>query len=73
MAGRPGTGITRQRAIQRRFQLSRLHTQHGIDQFHFQHHKSRLQIKSKILHLLDLDFIRQSTNVVLIGNPDPVT
>lgn len=58
-----------QRAIQRRFQLSRLHTQHGIDQFHFQHHKSRLQIKSKILHLLDLDFIRQGTNVVLIGNP----
>jgi DNA replication protein DnaC len=58
-----------QRAIQRRFQLSRLHAQHGIDQFHFPHHKSRLQIKSKILHLLDLDFIRQGTNVVLIGNP----
>ena len=26
-------------------------------------------MKSKILHLLDLDFIKQGTNIILIGNP----
>jgi IstB-like ATP binding protein len=30
---------------------------------------SRQQIKSKIRHLLDLDFIMQGTNIILIGNP----
>ncbi len=34
------------RSVQRRFKLSRLHAQHSIDSFHFQHHKSRLQIKT---------------------------
>jgi DNA replication protein DnaC len=57
------------RSVQRRFQLSRLHAQHSIDSFHFQHHKSRLQIKSRILRLLDLEFLDQGTNRVLIGNP----
>ena len=59
----------RQHAIQRRFHLSRLQIQPTVAEFHFQHHKSRLQIKSKILRLLDLDFITQGTNLVLIGNP----
>jgi DNA replication protein DnaC len=58
-----------QHAIQRRFRLSRLQSQPTIEEFHFQHHKSRLQIKSKVLHLLDLGFITQGTNVILIGNP----
>ena len=58
-----------QHAIQRRFRLSRLQSQHTIEEFHFQHHKSRLQIKSKVLRLLDLGFITQGTNVILIGNP----
>jgi DNA replication protein DnaC len=59
----------RQRAIERRFHLSRLPTQLGIDSFDFQHHKSRLQIKSRVLRLLDLGFLDQGTNVVIIGNP----
>lgn len=58
-----------QHAIQRRFRLSRLQTQHTIEEFHFQHHKSRMQIKQKVLRLLDLDFITQGTNVILLGNP----
>jgi hypothetical protein len=33
------------------------------------HHKSRQQAKSRLLHLLDLDFLQQGTNVVIIGNP----
>ncbi len=57
------------RAVQRRFRLSRLQTQYSIDSFHFTHHKSRQQAKSRILRLLDLDFLDQGTNVVLIGNP----
>lgn len=61
------------RSVQRRFKLSRLHAQPSIDSFHFQHHKSRLQIKNRILRLLDLEFLDQGTNLVLIGNPDPVT
>jgi DNA replication protein DnaC len=57
------------RAIERRFKSSRLHAQPSIDAFHFHHHKSRVQAKNRILRLLDLAFLRQGTNVVLIGNP----
>ena len=57
------------RSVQRRFKRSRLHAQHSIDSFHFQHHKSRLQIKNRILRLLDLEFLDPGTNWVLIGNP----
>ena len=59
----------RQRAIARRFKHSRLQAQPSIDAFHFQHHKSRLQNKTRILRLLDLDFLQQGTSIVLIGNP----
>jgi len=58
-----------QRAIERRFRLSRLPTQLSIDSFDFHHHKSRLQIKNRVLRLLDLDFLNKGTNVVIIGNP----
>jgi DNA replication protein DnaC len=59
----------RSRSVERRFRLSKLQAKHGIESFNFNHHKSRQQIKSKILHLLDLDFVKQGTNIVLIGNP----
>jgi DNA replication protein DnaC len=58
-----------QQAIRRRFHFSRLHAQTGIDQFNFQHHKSRAHNKAKILRLLELEFIAQGANVVLVGNP----
>ena len=61
------------RAIDRRFKCARLQVQPSIDAFHFHHHKSRVQAKNRILRLLDLDFLRQGTNIVLIGNPDPAT
>jgi len=57
------------RAIDRRFKSSRLQSQPSIDAFHFHHHKSRVQAKNRILRLLDLTFLRQGTNLVLIGNP----
>jgi len=58
-----------QRAVERRFRASRLHERSTIDAFDFNHHKSRQQSKAKILRLLDLDFIAEGTNVILIGNP----
>lgn len=59
----------RSHCVERRFRLSKLQARHGIESFHFHHHKSRQQVKSKILHLLDLDFIQQGTNIIFIGNP----
>jgi len=58
-----------QRSIERRFKLSRLQTKPSIDSFHFNHHKSRSPLKTRILRLLDLDFLRQGTSVCIIGNP----
>jgi DNA replication protein DnaC len=57
------------RSIERRFQLSKLQMKQGIESFNFNHHKTRQQMKSKLLHLLDLEFIKQGTNIILIGNP----
>ena len=57
------------RSVERRFRLSKLQAKHGIESFNFNHHKSRQQMKSKLLHLLDLDFVKQGTNIILIGNP----
>jgi DNA replication protein DnaC len=59
----------KERSIQRRFRLSKLQCQCDIAGFNFEHDKSRRQLKARILRLLDLDFIRQGTNVVIIGNP----
>ena len=57
------------RAIDRRFKSSRLQSRPTIDGFQFHHHKSRVQAKNRILRLLDLNFLREGTNLVLIGNP----
>ena len=57
------------RSIERRFRFSRLHAQHSIDSFHFKHHKSRMELKNRILRLLDLDFLHKGTSAIFIGNP----
>jgi DNA replication protein DnaC len=57
------------RSIERRFRLSRLHAQHSIDSFQFKHHKSRMELKNRILRLLDLDFLQKGTSAIFIGNP----
>ena len=61
------------RSIERRFRLSRLQAQHSIDSFNFKHHKSRAELKTRILRLLDLDFLQKGTSAIFIGNPDPAT
>jgi DNA replication protein DnaC len=58
-----------QRAIERRYRCSRLQAQPSIDAFQFNHHKTRQQARSRILRLLDLEFLATGTNLVLIGNP----
>jgi len=58
-----------QRSVDRRFKLSRLHAKPTIDSFQFNHHKSRQQLKPRILRLLDLDFLQNGTNVCMVGNP----
>jgi len=57
------------RSIERRFRLSRLLAQHSIDSFNFKHHKSRAELKTRILRLLDLDFLHKGTSAIFIGNP----
>src|SRR5262245_12888934 len=57
------------RSIERRFRLAHLGVRHSIDSFQFNHHKSRLQMKNRILRLMDLDFVRNGTSIIIIGNP----
>lgn len=59
----------RKRAVQRRFRESRLHAQWDIDSFDFGYHTSRKKAKARVLGLLDLGFIEQGNNVILLGNP----
>jgi len=57
------------RAIERRLRFSRLGTRSSIDSFQFNYHKSRTQMKSRVLRLMDLEFLQKGANIVIIGNP----
>lgn len=59
----------RQSAIKLRFDNSRLKEKITIDQFDFHHHKSRKEQKNTITSLLNLEFIDQHADIILIGNP----
>jgi DNA replication protein DnaC len=52
-----------------RFKQSKLAQKNTIDQFNFNFHKSRQKQKNIILNLMDLDFIKQKKDIILIGNP----
>lgn len=58
-----------QNAIALRWKQSKLTEKLTIDQFDFEHHKSRREQKTRILNLLNLDFVRAHMDVMLIGNP----
>lgn len=58
-----------QNAIALRWRQSKLADKLTIDQFDFSHHKSRQAQKTRILNLLNLDFVRDHMDVILIGNP----
>ncbi len=55
--------------INLRYKQSKLDQKSTIDQFDFNHHKSRQEYKALILSLLDLEFIHQKKDIVMIGNP----
>ena len=52
-----------------RFKQSRLIEKPTIDQFDFHFHLSRKKQKNRILTLMDLEFIKQKKDIILIGNP----
>jgi DNA replication protein DnaC len=56
-------------AIHLRWRQSALREKRTIDQFDFEHHKSRKDQKTRLLTLLNLDFIAAHSDVILIGNP----
>lgn len=52
-----------------RFKQSKLVEKSTIDQFDFEFHASRKKQKNQILSLMDLGFIKQKKDIILIGNP----
>ena len=54
--------------IERCFKQSKLYEKPTIDQFDFNFHISRKTQKSRILNLMDLKFIQQKKDIILIGN-----
>jgi len=58
-----------QSAIKLRHEQSKLPVTPAIDQFDFHHHISRKEQKNRILNLLNLAFIKERMDVILIGNP----
>jgi DNA replication protein DnaC len=58
-----------QRAILQRWRNSGLKEKLSIDQFNFDHHRSRKDQKNRILQLLHLDFVSAHSDVIFIGNP----
>jgi DNA replication protein DnaC len=58
-----------QRSILQRWRNSGLKEKLTIDQFDFDHHRSRTDQKNRILKLLHLDFVSAHSDVIFIGNP----
>ena len=56
-------------AITLRFQQSKLNEKITIDQFDFNHHRSRKDQKTQILNLHNLAFVKEHKDVIVIGNP----
>ena len=81
-AGKKNYGITRtlhwlcdiemegrwQRSTEYRFKKSRLDEKLTVDMFDFNHHPSRKKIKSALLELMELGFIKEKKNLVFFGN-----
>jgi len=58
-----------QDAISLRWRQSGVAEKITIDQFDFDHHKSRRDQKTRILSLFSLEFIREHKDLIIIGNP----
>ena len=62
-------GCREKARIELRFKQSKLGEKTTIDQFDFNHDSSRRKEKNRILNLVDLNFIENKKDIVLIGNP----
>jgi DNA replication protein DnaC len=51
------------------FRSSRLDEKQSIERFDFSFHLSRKEHKARILRLLDLEFVGERKDIILIGNP----
>jgi DNA replication protein DnaC len=58
-----------QNAVKLRWERAKLPEKCTLDQFDFDHHRSRKEQKTRILSLLSLEFISERMDVILIGNP----
>jgi DNA replication protein DnaC len=58
-----------QNAIRLKWRQSNLKERVSIDQFDFHHHQSRKDQKQQVLSLVNLGFIREHKDVIIIGNP----
>ena len=61
--------LRRKNKIERCFKQSKLYEKTTIDQFDFSFHSSRKNQKSRIVNLMDLEFIKHRKDIILIGNP----
>ena len=52
-----------------RYRQSKLTEKPTVDQFDFNFHSSRKKQKNLILNLIDLEFVRQKKDIIMIGNP----
>jgi DNA replication protein DnaC len=61
--------LRKKNKIERCFNQSKLYEKTTIDQFDFTFHGSRKKQKSRIVNLMDLEFIKHRKDIILIGNP----
>lgn len=61
--------LRQERAILNRFRQSHLYEKPTIEQFDFKFHPSRKKNRSKILDLMELEFVKQNKDIMFIGNP----
>ncbi len=61
--------LRKKNRIERCFKQSKLYEKTTIDQFDFSFHGSRKNQKSRIVNLIDLEFIKHRKDIILIGNP----
>jgi DNA replication protein DnaC len=61
--------LRKKNRIERCFRQSKLYEKPTIDQFDFYFHSSRKNQKSRIVNLIDLEFIKHRKDIILIGNP----
>jgi len=61
--------LRKKNKIERCFKQSKLYEKTTIDQFDFTFHGSRKNHKSRIVNLMDLEFIKHRKDIILIGNP----